>query len=191
MGDIRAVVLVEGISDQAALTTLAQRFGRNLKAEGVSIVAMGGASAIGESIEYVLEIHGSDVKLAGLCDRAEVGDFQRGLERAGLGLSLSRSDMESMGFLVCVDDLEDELIRAVGVPGVERVIEVEGDLPSFRTFQNQPMWREQPADAQLRRFMGTKSGRKARYASLLADALDLTRVPHPLERVLASVRPGV
>ena len=76
---------------------------------------MGGASAIGESIDTVLEIHGPDVKLAGLCDRAEFGDFRRGIRRAGLGSNLSRSEMEAMGFFVCTDDLEDELIRALGV----------------------------------------------------------------------------
>ena len=40
-------------------------------------------------------------------------------------------------------------------------------------------------EQQLRRFMGTRSGRKLRYARLLVDALDPTRVPWPLDRVLA------
>ncbi len=183
-------MLVEGVSDQAALGALAKRLGINLEAEGVSIVAMGGASAIGDSIENILELHGSDVKLAGLCDRAELGDFQRGIQRAGLGSDLSRSEMEARGFFVCTDDLEDELIRAVGVTAVERVIEAQGELSSFRKFQNQPAWRGQAVEAQLRRFIGTKSGRKARYGALLVDALDLARVPRPLERVLAHVQPS-
>ena len=185
MSGIGAVVLVEGVSDQAALGALAQRLGRNLEAEGVSIVAMGRASAIGESIDTVLEIHGPNVRLAGLCDRAELGDFQRGIQRAGLGANLSRSEMEALGFFICTDDLEDELIRALGVAGVERVIEAQGELSSFRTFQNQPAWRGQANEAQLRRFIGTKSGRKLRYGGLLVDALDLTRVPRPLEHLLA------
>ncbi len=49
-GDVmnaRAVVLVEGISDQRAVATLAQRRGRDLEAEGVSILPIGGAHAIG------------------------------------------------------------------------------------------------------------------------------------------------
>jgi hypothetical protein len=33
--------------------------------------------------------------------------------------------------------------------------------------------------------MGTRSGRKSQYARLLAGALDLTRVPRPLDLVLA------
>jgi hypothetical protein len=190
MSNITAAVLVEGMSDEAALTTLARRTGRDLDAEGVSIIAMGGASAIGESIACVLDTHGPDTELAGLCDRAEAGDVRRCLERAGLGTRLSLEAMELLGFFVCVEDLEDELIRALGVGGVELVIEAEGDLPSFRRFQSQPAWRESTLEAQLQRFMGTKSGRKARYAGLLADALDLERVPRPLERVLAYVQPG-
>jgi predicted ATP-dependent endonuclease of OLD family len=43
----RAVVLVEGISDQRALETLAERRGRDLDVEGVRIVPIGGAHAIG------------------------------------------------------------------------------------------------------------------------------------------------
>jgi hypothetical protein len=39
----------------------------------------------------------------------------------------------------------------------------------------------------LRRFLGTRSGRKIRYGHVLAEALDLTQVPWPLARVLAHV----
>ena len=35
--------------------------------------------------------------------------------------------------------------------------------------------------------MGTRSGRKARYGRVLAEALDPARVPRPLDRVLAHV----
>ena len=44
---LRAVVLVEGISDQRAVVALATRRGRDLEAEGVSVVPIGGAHAIG------------------------------------------------------------------------------------------------------------------------------------------------
>ena len=58
---------------------------------------------------------------------SQFGDFQRGIQRAGLGANLSQSEMETMGFFVCTDDLEDELIRALGAAGVERVIEAQGE----------------------------------------------------------------
>jgi len=183
------VVLVEGASDHSALAALAERFGRDRGADGVSIVAMGGASEIGDATVSVLDAYGPGTKLAGLYDLAEAGDFQLGLERAGLGSYPSRAQMESMGFFACVADLEDELIRALGIAEVERLIETQGDLRSFRTFQNQPAWRGRATDVQLRRFIGTKSGRKARYADMLVNALDPTRVPKPLEQVLAFVQP--
>ena len=179
----RAVVLVEGISDRHALEALAQRRGRDLEAEGVSIVPIGGAQAIGRYLSQ-FGPQGLDVKLAGLCDVAEERHFRRGLERAGLGSDLTRADMERLGFYVCVEDLEHELIRSVGATAVEEVIAAEGELGSFRTFQKQPAKRELTYEEQLWRFMWN---RKARYAPLLVNALDLTRIPRPLDGVLAHV----
>jgi hypothetical protein len=182
----RAVVLVEGISDQLALEALAERRGRNLDAEGISIVPIGGAKNIGSLLDR-FGPQGFDVRLAGLCDAAEEGDFQRGLERAGLGSNLTRSDMERLGFYVCVADLEDELIRSLGAAAVEQAVDAQGELGSFRTLQKQPVWQGRTTEEQLRRFMGSGGSRKIRYARLLVDALDLTKVPRPLDRVLAHV----
>jgi hypothetical protein len=185
----RAVVLVEGISDQRALEALAERRGRNLAAEGVAIVPIGGAQAIGSFLE-LFGPQGHDVRLAGLCDAREEGDFKGALERAGLGSNLTRAGMERLGFYVCVEDLEDELIRSLGAAAVEQVIDAEGQLGSFRTLQKQPVWRGRPREEQLRRFMGSGGGRKTQYAALLDHALDLTRVPRPLDGVLAHVSPA-
>jgi hypothetical protein len=182
----RSVVLVEGISDQLALETLAERRGRNLDAEEISIVPIGGATNIGRFLD-LFGPQGFNVRLAGLCDAAEEADFQRGLERAGLGSNLTRADMERLGFYVCVADLEDELIRTLGAPAVEDVVDAQGDLGSFRTLQKQPAWRGRTTQEQLRRFMGSGGSRKIRYARLLVAALDLTHVPRPLDGVLAHV----
>jgi len=182
----RAVILVEGISDRVALETLSERLGRDLGAEGISVVAIGGAQAIGR---FLVELgpQGRNLRLAGLCDAGEERDFRRGLERAGLGSPATRTELEGLGFYVCDADLEEELIRALGSAAVEEVVEAQGDLRSFRTMQKQPEWRGRPREEQLRRFMGSGARRKIRYARLLVDALDLTRVPRPLERVLAHV----
>jgi hypothetical protein len=179
-------VLVEGTSDQVALEALAERRGRNLAAEGTTVVPIGGAQAIGNFLRR-FGPHGLDVRLAGLCDAAEEGDFQRGLERAGLGSDLARADMERLGFYVCVADLEDELIRALGAASVEQVVDAQGELRSFRTLQKQPAWHGRTMEEQLRRFMGSGARRKIRYARLLVEALDLADVPRPLDRVLAHV----
>lgn len=180
------MVLVEGVSDQRALEALAERHGRNLDADGVSVVPMGGAQAIGKFLE-VFGPQGMDLRLAGLCDAGEEGEFRRALERAGLGSNLNRAEMEQLGFFVCVADLEDELIRSLGATAVEQIVDAEGDLGSFHTLQKQPEWRERTREEQLRRFMGSGGSRKIRYARLLVDALDPTRVPRPLRAVLAYV----
>jgi hypothetical protein len=184
--DPQTVVLVEGSSDRVALQALAARRGRDLDAEGIAVVPMGGARNIRQFLE-LFGPRGLNLRLAGLCDAGEEGDFRRGLERAGLGANLGRAELEALGFYVCVADLEDELIRCLGAAGVEQVVEAQGELGSFRTFQQQPAWRARSGQEQLRRFIGTHSGRKIRYARLLVDALELTSVPRPLDRVLTHV----
>ncbi len=184
--DTHAAVLVEGASDKHALEALARRRGRDFDAEGISVVAMGGAQAIGAFLA-ALGPRGLGIELAGLCDVAEEGHFRRALEQAGFGSDLTRSRMESLGFYVSIADLEDELIRSLGAAAVERVIDAQGDLGPFRTFQKQPAWRDRSTEEQLRRFIGTHSGRKIQTAALLVDALDLAHVPRPLDGVLAHV----
>jgi hypothetical protein len=180
------IVLVEGSSDKVALEALAERRGLDLDAEDISIVSIGGAQSIGRYIDQ-FRAHALEGRLAGLVDAAEEPHFRRALERAGLGSDLSSDDMERLGFYVCVADLEDELIRALGAAAVERVIDAQGDLGSFRTLQKQPEWRGRPTEEQLRRFMGSGGRRKIRYARLLVEALDLAQVPRPLDRLLAQL----
>ena len=92
--------------------------------------------------------------------------------------------MEKLGFFVCVRDLEEELVRALGSAAVLGVVEEQGELRPFRTFQKQLAKRDLGLDEQLWRFMWN---RKVRYAPLLVGALDLDRVPGPLDGVLAHV----
>jgi hypothetical protein len=183
-GGGRQVVLVEGLSDKLAVEALARLRGRELDAEGVSVVPMGGAQAIGGFLAR-FGPQGLGLRLAGLCDVGEERHFQRALERAGLGSNLTRADLETLGFFVCVADLEDELIRSLGAAGVEDVLAAQGELEPFRTFQKQPAWRERTTEEQLRRFFGTHRGRKIQSSARLVDALDLTRIPRPLDRLLA------
>ena len=180
---MNGVILVEGISDQRAVATLAARRGRDLEAEGVSIVPIGGAHGITPYLERYGPA-GLDVRLAGLCDAGEEHAFRRALERAGLGADLSRADMEALGFFVCEADLEHELVRALGLDVVARIVEREGEWGRFETFRKQLAKRELSLEEQLWGFMWN---RKIRYATLLVDALDLDRVSRPLDGVLAAV----
>jgi len=182
----RTVVLVEGVSDQLAVAALAARRGRNLLAEKVFVVPMGGATNIGHFLDR-FGPNGANIRLAGLCDEAEVHVFQRGLAQAGLGDAPTRAELESRHFYVCAADLEDELIRALGTATVEQILDAHGDLTAFRTFQQQPAQQGTSTAAHLRRFMGTRGGRKIHYAPVLAGALQPDRVPGPLEDLLDAV----
>jgi OLD-like protein len=178
-----AVVLVEGVSDQIAVETLAARSGRDLDAERVVVLPTGGVHAMAR---YLMQFGpaGAGLRLAGLCDAGEENVVRRALASAGIGSPGTRADMERLGFYVCVEDLEDELIRAIGAARVEALVDSQGDLGSFRTLQGQPEWRRQPTGVQLQRFPGSGAGRKLRYARLLAGSVDLDQLPRPLEALL-------
>ena len=181
------VVLVEGISDQIAVETLAERCGRDLGANRVVVVPTGGAHGFAHFLRRFGPA-GARLRLAGLCDVGEETVVRRGLASAGLGSPVTRADMERLGFCVCVEDLEDELIRAIGVAEVQALIGAQGDLGSFRSLQRQPEWRDQPIAAQLRRFFGSGATRKLRYARVLVRAIDLDQLPDPLEALLTQVQ---
>jgi len=184
--DAATVVLVEGLSDCLAIEAAALRCGRDLPAEGIEVVPMGGATNIGHFLEMFGPC-GRNARLAGLCDLGEEALFARSLERAGLANRVDRDRMESLGFFVCTRDLEDELIRALGPQHVEAIIEREGELVSLRRLQQMPFHRNRATDEHLHRFMGVRSGRKYRYAPLLASALDVLAMPRPLLGLLAHV----
>src|ERR1700757_3973779 len=125
------VVLVEGITDRIALEAVAAKLGLDLDEEGIEIVPIGG----GEATRRAAAQYGGQ-PVVGLCDAGEERWFRRVLGDAAY---------------VCTADLEDELIRALGPAGVEEVVAAQGELETFRNFQNQPAWRGRPVEAQLRR----------------------------------------
>jgi hypothetical protein len=165
-----SIVVVEGESDRAALVRLAERRGRDLAAESVAILPVGGAHALPRFLSSLGAL-APHVRLAGLCDAGEADHFRRALG-------------PSAPCYVCDADLEDELVRAVGTARLEQIIAVQGELHSFRTLQKQPAQRTRTLEQQLGVFLGN---RKIRYAPLLVDALDLDNVPAPLDGVLSYV----
>lgn len=167
----RVVVLVEGRSDVAALDALSGAHGLRGRCE---LVAMGGITNVSA---YVARLGRSrpGVVLLGVCDERE----RRFMERERPVLA---------DVFVCVRDLEDELIRAVGPDAVVDLLDELGELGRFRTFQEQPEWRGQPLHDQLRRFAGTRSGRKAIFARRLAAELTDGSLPSPLAMLVARVQ---
>ncbi|MCX4781993.1 TOPRIM nucleotidyl transferase/hydrolase domain-containing protein [Streptomyces sp. NBC_01264] len=174
---VRTVVLLEGASDAEAVDALAAMRGRNLAAEGICVLPMGGAMSVARFAGF-LGPRGLGLRLTGLCDERERDFFARGWVRAGA---------EPQGFFVCAADLEDELIRALGVPRVEELVREEGDHRALRTFLRQPAQQGRTAQQQVRRFLGTKKGRKIRYGRVLVEALGTGRVPEPLDDLFASL----
>lgn len=181
-----ALILVEGISDRIAVEALAERSGRHLAADGVVVFPIGGAQAIGRYLPQLVSAR-PDRLVVGLCDVGEEVFFRNAVAIAGLGSPTDRPALESAGFFVCIDDLEDELIRACGQEMIEAMLESQGDLRSFRTMQKQPVWRDRGFQAQMRRFLGAGAGRKLRYARLLTKAVETDRIPPPLTKVLDRV----
>ena len=128
------------------------------------IVAMGGATNVRR---FAGELAGQ--RLIGLCDAGEERFFARALTE----------------YFVCHADLEDEFIRALGTDATQRVLENEGDLTRFRTFQNQPAQRGRAVEAQLHRFLGTTGGRKEHYGRVFAEAVDAP--PPPIAALIAAI----
>lgn len=182
----RRVLLVEGASDAVALEGAARLLGRSLSSEGVAVVAMGGATNVARHLASLPP----GVAVGGLYDAAEERFFRRGLERAGFGRVADRADLAAHGFFACDADLEDELVRALGIDATLEVIAAQGELPAFRVLQHQPAQRDRTVAQQLHRFFGTRSGRKAQYAAALVSALAAPAVPPALVGVLG-VAPGL
>ncbi len=177
----KGVILLEGPSDKVAVETLAVRRGRDLGSEAISVEAMGGVTNLGH---YLDQYAGTGVRVSGMCDLGEVPYVARRLRNAGLGDPKTPADLERLGFWVCSIDLEDELVRALGPETVLAVFEADGRLHKFRSFQNQPDKRELPLEYQLWDYL---TNWKIHYARLFVEALDLDRVPRPLDGVLNSV----
>ncbi|WP_329338766.1 ATP-dependent endonuclease [Streptomyces sp. NBC_00663] len=174
---VRVVVLLEGLSDVAAVNALAERRGRDLEGEGVCVMSMGGAMNVGR-FARLLGPSGLGVRLVGLCDERERPYYVRGFAQVGAA---------ERGIFVCAADLEDELIRALGVTRVGELVRGEGELRALEIFLRQPAQQGRAPEQQFRRFLGTKKGRKIRYGRVLVEALDDDRVPAPLDGLLASL----
>jgi hypothetical protein len=184
------VVAVEGTSDRLALEALAHRRHVDLDAVGIAVVAIGGATNIGHFVRQ-FGPQRIGLRLAGLCDAAEERLFRRALRSAGIHAGAAREGLEALGFFVCDLDLEDEMIRALGVDGMLGFLEAQGDLQSFRVMQQMPDQRARTIEHQLRRFIGTRGGRKNSYAPLLVERIHPDRTPRPLEALLDFVtQPG-
>lgn len=161
-------VLVEGRSDREAVVTVARVASVDLA--GVEFVVLEGATKV-EAFRRGRDL--SAARILGLCDAGEQRFFLR---------VVAVDDL-----YVCDPDLEAELIAAAGTDLTEQVIAAHGELASLRRLQMQPQHRSRPPEQVLRRFMGSRSGRKRRYARALVEALGPDRAPAPLAGLVARI----
>lgn len=173
------VILVEGASDRIAVEAVARRLGRDMA--GIAVVS---AEGVGNFAALAVRYRAQGVPMSGLCDLAEVVWVCRALVKAKVGIALDRAGLAALGFHALDRDLEDELIRAVGLERALELLAEHGDLEAFRTLQRQRAWRDASVIDQLRRFLGAGAGRKIRYAAIFVDALAVDRLPGALVRVV-------
>ena len=102
----RGVILVEGISDETLLRTIAQLKEVDLDREGLSVVSLGGAN----NFTNAYRLFGRDgfgIPVAALVDEAEAG-------QPAEALGIDRADLERSGVFVATPDLEGEYCAALG-----------------------------------------------------------------------------
>ena len=163
-------MLVEGESDRRAVEVLAQRFG----SVPPEVVVMHGITNLRRHLTE-LDPHLGSVVL--LHDAGEAAYVERVLG----------ADAVDVPCFVCDVDLEDELVRAVGVPGVLAVVDAQGERAGYERMAQQPAQRERSDAQRLRRWLGARSGHKISYAGFLAEALPLDAVPAPLRDLVAAL----
>ena len=180
---IQTLVLVEGDSDAAAVRALADLVGCDLGSRHIQIWPAGGVTNFPKVLAELVR----EPPCAGICGLYDVAD-ERHVRRALVNASLPvapHDSLDAFGFFACVADLEDELIRALGTEAVERVLQAQAELSSFRRFQGMPQHRHTPVHHQLRRFLGTRATRKIRSAQSLVEAMAPAQLPPPLVQLAA------
>jgi hypothetical protein len=183
VAEIHTFVLVEGDSDAGAVRALAAMLGCDPGLRHIQICSAGGVTNFSQSLAGFVRTH-PNAQFCGMYDVAEERHVRRALARVSVPIAAYES-LEPFGFFACVADLEEELIRALGAEAVERVLEAQGELVSFRRLQAMPQYRHTPVDRQLHRFLGTRATRKIRSARRLVEALDPGRLPRPLVQLAA------
>lgn len=180
---LRTLILVEGDSDVGAVRALARRLGCDLESNDIAVRSAHGVTNFPQLLADLAVAH-PEAQICGLYDVAEERHVRRALRQRAISVD-GDEPLAAHGFFACVDDLEDELIRALGADAVERVLDAQGELVSFRRLQAMPQHRGRPVERQLHRFLGTRATRKVRSGALLVDAIELDRFPQPLAALAA------
>lgn len=173
-----ALVLLEGPSDVAALEAVLTARRPTVPGTAYRLVDMAGVTNTATHLRAAAA-SSPPRPVLGLCDAGEAWVVVRALQEQGLPVR-GAGDLPQHGFFVCERDLEDELIRALGVEECLRLLDGMGLGHRFRSFSRQRAWSDRPVEDRLHRFAGVASGRKIRLAGAMAAALPPGRVPPPI-----------
>lgn len=179
------VVLLEGRSDIAAVRAAAASAQVDLS--GVRLVDLGGITNVRSRLTVLAREEPGVEQVLGMCDAGETRFVVSALESTGHWVR-DASDLASAGFFVCVADLEDELLRALGPGRVIQVLDRLGLRDKLDALGQQPAWRERPLRDQLHRFAGVASGRKELLATAFTAELAADELPEPLRLLLERLR---
>lgn len=175
------VVLLEGPSDVAALEQVLATQHPPVPETTYRLVDMGGVTNTGAHLQAARD---AGDRVVGLVDAGEAWVVVKSLQRLGTSIN-EVEELPAHGFFVCDRDLEDELIRALGVPGCLELLHELGMAHAFEAFSAQLHWAEAPVEDRLRRFCGVASGRKIRLAGAMAGALPAQDLPAPIAALIA------
>lgn len=103
----RRVIVLEGVADRIVLEQVARLHGINLNRLGVAVLELGG-SGLFRVANQLLGADGFDVPMFGLLDE------DARVEWSGI-LGVAPGDIETLGYRVCVPDLESHYIDVLGV----------------------------------------------------------------------------
>lgn len=180
------LVLVEGDSDAGAVFALAELIDCDLSLAGIEVRAAAGVTNFPKVLTEFVQTH-PGAAVCGMYDAADERHVRRALVKAGIPIKTDEP-LKSFDFFACETDLEDELIRALGVDAVVEVLKTQGELESFTRFRAMPQHRASPTHAQLHRFLGTRATRKIRSAPLLTRRLAQARLPAPLAQLAKTLQ---
>ena len=135
-----------------ALRVLSGRLGRDLAAEGVAILPMGGVTNI-RAFAHTHGPQGRGRRVIGLYDIGEEHHVRRGLAAAGLPVDAVVGPV-AQGFHACDPDLEGELLRALGLDAAEAVVDAAGEGRSLRLLAQMSAQQGWSREQLLRRFLG-------------------------------------
>ncbi len=179
------LVLLEGPSDVAALEAVLARRVPAVPGAAYRLVDMGGVTNAARHLRHAARTWPGR-PVVGMCDAGEAGVVVRALQDQGRP-ARSAADLPDQGFFLCDRDLEDELIRALGVEECLDLLEGMALGHRFRAFGRQRAWVDRPVQERLHRFAGIASGRKVRLAEAMAARLAPGRVPPPMAALVARV----